>query len=496
MSLIKHRPEIKLFAPRVIVAGTPFSARVVLECEHAVPIDEIEVELLGTGVWYSTSQYGQHRNTLPFSRWVAHPVKSRRELSPGTHELSVSFELPRDIPTSYGGRTLSVEWTIRVNVDIPWWPDARATFAVHVSSPPPDDETPPPRRVFASSSRGPSPRKPYAEVSLGTTTVHSGGRLHGRVAFANTSTNQYQALRLALVAVETVPGLLSSWSQHNQVARWVVSLDSPAEDAPIDFALSLPTGLVPGFATRKLSIEWFLEVRVDVAWSLDTKLWIPITVVGQRAEGAGEMAAPLAVGSQRLALVWREAARQSGYNYADGELTREIGICRLVVRREHQGRRGLRLVGEALFRDVDLGLRISELTPQLIPALEAAGLEVYHAYGRPDDGYQLTLRSRYLYLPGTSLDLFFFYEQDDTLWHAAYWRGHQLRYRYRRFELEPRRFLGLDVWVPAPPEDYLVAKYGEQWSVPNPHWHSMFAPKSLDLQAASETVRKAARPWH
>ncbi len=357
VSLLKQRPDIKLFAPRVIVAGRSFSVRIVLDCGAEVPVDGVEVELLGTGVWYSSSQYGQQRNDLPFSRWVARPVRERRELSAGSHELSVSFELPPDAPASYRGRALSVEWSIRVHVDIPWWPDARATFTVHVSSPPSSEASAPPRRVFASSSEGPQSSKPYVEVSLGSTAVVSGGRLEGRVALSNTERNQYRALRLALVAVETMPGLLSTWTQHNTVGRWVVPLSEPAEDAPIDFALALPSGLVPGFATRKLGVEWFLEVRVDVAWSLDTKLWIPIVVSGNRSEATGETAAPLAVGSQRLALVWSEAGRQAGYNYAQGELTREIGGCRLVIRREHQGRRGLRLVGEAMFRDVDLGLR-------------------------------------------------------------------------------------------------------------------------------------------
>ncbi|MCA9706737.1 MAG: LicD family protein [Myxococcales bacterium] len=146
--------------------------------------------------------------------------------------------------------------------------------------------------------------------------------------------------------------------------------------------------------------------------------------------------------------------------------------------------------------DIDLGILASDLSPALVPALQRAGLEIYERYGTPRDGYELTLRSRYLYLPGTSLDLFFFYEQGDTVWHAAYWRGHQLRYRYPRFSLERRRFMGRDVWVPSPPEDFLAAKYGPGWRTPDPRWHGMLAPHSLDLDTASEAVRKAAAPWH
>ncbi|MCA9710761.1 MAG: hypothetical protein KDK70_33275, partial [Myxococcales bacterium] len=194
--------------------------------------------------------------------------------------------------------------------------------------------------------------------SLAEPVVSSGGRLHGRVALSNTDTCQYRALRVTLVAVETVPALISTLTQHDRVARWTVPIEDPTEDEPFDFALAMPTGLAPGFRTRSLSLEWFLEVRVDVAWALDLTLWIPLVIRPPRREDrSGEAPAPLAVGSQRLALVWREAAREAGYEYVDGELRGEIGRGRAVVRREHRGRRGLQLVGELVFDPLELGLR-------------------------------------------------------------------------------------------------------------------------------------------
>lgn len=355
MPLLKRRPEIKLFAPPVIAAGRPFGVRVVLDCSEPLPVDEVEIELLGTGVWFTTSQYGRHRNTMPFARWVARPVTERRELPSGEHAYSVTFDVPADVAGSFTGRHLSVEWTVRVHVDIPWWPDARATFDVWMVSSP--EVEPPPRRVFASATDGPKGRKPYAEVSLGTPALDPGGRLQGRVALSNTAHNDYRALKLSLVGVQSVPGLLSPMTSHDHRARWVVPLSDPGEDEPIDFHLRLPSDLVPAFTTRTLSLEWFLEVRIDVAWSTDPTLWIPVVV---RPPSVGEQvpsAAPLAVGSDRVALVWAEAARRSGFNHRGGELGRELGDARLSVRREHRGRKGLRLRAEAAFRDLDLGLR-------------------------------------------------------------------------------------------------------------------------------------------
>lgn len=133
--------------------------------------------------------------------------------------------------------------------------------------------------------------------------------------------------------------------------------------------------------------------------------------------------------------------------------------------------------------DVDLGIMISDYSPDLEAALERAGLQIYDRYGTPDNGLQITVRSRWLYLPGTSLDLFFFYDDEtsDTRWHAAYFRGTQFRYRYPRFDLGTLTHRGETYAIPSPPEDFLVAKYGEGWRTPDPSWHNMLSPRCLDL---------------
>jgi hypothetical protein len=326
----------------------------VLACEEAVPVDGVMLELVGEGVWESSSQYGRHRETSTFSRYVAHLVRGCRELGQGDHELEAVFELPVDAPSSYQGEHLRIEWSARVHVDIPWWPDARSSFPLWVQSRASPVEAR--QHVFASSSGGPKGRKPYVEISLGSTQLNPGGRLLGRAALANTASNGYRALRFALVAGETLPGFPSPRILHNRVSTWSVPVADPRENDPIEFALRLPSSLVPGFRTRELGLEWFLEVRVDVAWSVDTKLWIPVVVQPARSPSSEETQRPLAVGSERLALVWSTAARQTGFNYVDEELTREVGVCRLTIRRK-LGRRGLQMVAEARFPNVDLGLQ-------------------------------------------------------------------------------------------------------------------------------------------
>lgn len=131
--------------------------------------------------------------------------------------------------------------------------------------------------------------------------------------------------------------------------------------------------------------------------------------------------------------------------------------------------------------DVDIGLHARDYSPELVRALKDEGLEIYGRYGEPDDGLELTLRSRWLYLPGTSIDLFFFYEEGDFMWHAAYYKGLQLRYRYPRFETTSFELRGVEYKVPDPPRRFLAHKYGRNWERPDPGWNNMLSPASLSV---------------
>lgn len=141
--------------------------------------------------------------------------------------------------------------------------------------------------------------------------------------------------------------------------------------------------------------------------------------------------------------------------------------------------------------DVDIGLHARDYSPGLERAFERAGLEIYGRYGDADDGLEMTLRSRWLYLPGTSIDLFFFYEREDFMWHAAYYKGMQLRYLYPRFETTSFELRGVQYRVPDPPRRFLEHKYGRHWERPDPGWNNMLSPASLSVAHLPPKQRRA-----
>ncbi|MCA9637854.1 MAG: hypothetical protein KC420_17625, partial [Myxococcales bacterium] len=357
MPLLKRRPEIQVFSPRAVLPGRPFVTRVVLACSDAVGVSAVDVELRGAYVWFVDTQYGQSRSEEVFYRQRAR-VAERGELAAGEHAFAARFVLPAEAPATYQGEELRIEYSLHVHVDIPWWPDARAAFVVQVS-PPPAEAAPGEGRVFASHAGGAPGGDPYLEVSLGSTDIEAGERLEGAVALANTATNAYRSVELALVAVESVHRPLGRHTHHRRVCAWSRPIEAIADNAPIRLMIALPDALVPGFDLGACSLRWFLEVRARVSWSRDPRVWIPLQVLGPRvAADGGERRAPLAVGSERLELVWRSVAEARSMSYEGGVLRQRIGEVELQISREHRGRAGAVVVGELGFPDLGIGLAI------------------------------------------------------------------------------------------------------------------------------------------
>ncbi len=355
VALIKKRPAIKLLAPRVITSGAPFRVRVVLECPEKLEVNSVSVDLEGSEVWFTSSQYGRHRNESRLCR-ASIGVVGKTQLNPGLHQYDVNLEIPSEFPGSYAGGALRIEWSVRIHVDIPWWPDARRTFLVNVVHPGHEDQRATHKLVHVSAKGGPAGDAPYFEVMLRSREIAPEGVLEGAIALSNVASNGYRAVEFRLVAAERLPSLMIENVHHNEVGRWRVPAERAGEGEPLRFKLNLPGNIVPGFRTQSSGVRWFLSVEADVPWKLDPKIWIPLNVRSRGLASEGIEPAALAVGSERVELVWREVARRTHYNHVDGVLRREFGHVHVELRREHQGRRGAIVVGELTYPELGIGL--------------------------------------------------------------------------------------------------------------------------------------------
>ncbi len=360
MGLLKTRPEIRLLAPNEIVAGEPFSLWLELDAKEAVECEGIEVELRGSLVHYTTSQYGRHRHVSPFTRYSAE-IEAHGRLSTGLHRHELRFELPPAVPSSYDGKWLEIEYSVHVRVDIPWWADAKAAYLVRVlgrsrAATPENDAR---RSVFVSRRGGPIKDEPYAELSLASTLLHSDSTLRGAIALSNVRQNRYRAVGLSLVARETLPSVFATSRHDTAVGRWRVELSEPAEGESIDFAVELPDNLSPGFALGEAKLEWFFVAELIVSMARDQSLWVPVQVADLEAGEPNLGDAPLAVGNDRRKLVWREVSRRTAFRLeGDALLARLEGHepMDLRIQKRHSGRGATQLLLRAEHPDFGLGL--------------------------------------------------------------------------------------------------------------------------------------------
>ncbi len=124
--------------------------------------------------------------------------------------------------------------------------------------------------------------------------------------------------------------------------------------------------------------------------------------------------------------------------------------------------------------DVDIGVFIDEWTPQLISTFKKNGLRLLRVNGSKDRGLEYTFTRK-----GVNLDVFFFYREDDYVWHATWLGNEMIRYRFPHFDVKDYEFMGHTFSAPANIEEYISLKYGENWRTPIRNWNWARDPANI-----------------
>lgn len=364
MALFKTRPDVRLLLARPLAAGEIGEYTVELLCSKPVPIRAVYLTLTGEVQWVHG---GSHGSQYDRSRFLKHRVElldRHTELDVGPHRLRTKVRLPPSLPPSWEGTCLRVRYRANIRVVIPWWFDIDVDFSFPVGPAPSSAEDQPSGpKVYATDPQGPTGKSPYLELSLGSQELYAEDRLRATAALGNVDHNDYRELRLALIAQEAIPAPLGGpLHQDHLVARWTVDLpERVGELQPIPFQLSLPRKLVPAFQMHGCSMKWLVQLSVGVPRGPEPSMRVPVTVrpadaKPSEADEAKERALPLAVGSERLRLVWESVARSTGFEHIDGELHGKVGETSVVLRRDYsQGQAEVH--GHLRFPDLGVGLR-------------------------------------------------------------------------------------------------------------------------------------------
>jgi hypothetical protein len=111
--------------------------------------------------------------------------------------------------------------------------------------------------------------------------------------------------------------------------------------------------------------------------------------------------------------------------------------------------------------DIDLGVFADDFSPDIVPAMEKAGLTLQRVIGDIGRGLEFTFVR-----DGLCLDVFFYYKTIDMFWHVI-WKGEtRRRYCFTPFALRRVEFRGLSVKVPHPADRTVREQYGPDWKIP------------------------------
>ncbi|NQU22849.1 MAG: hypothetical protein HQ567_16345 [Candidatus Nealsonbacteria bacterium] len=215
-------------------------------------------------------------------------------MQPGEYPFDVEVSIPDDAPPTHVGEKTRVFYELSFQVDVPLATDLKATQSFDLAVLPafaaetnpvrtryPDDEG----RGLMDSLLGPDVR---IELALAADRFRPGELIEGIFRVETDKPLNCRSIRVRLVGVET--------SQAHGHGDSYAHLGKPVEvatpgvfDGSYKQEFSLPAEAEgPLTAKGKLfSIDWFVQVELDVPWAKDPKIRAPIALCALPASGLG-----------------------------------------------------------------------------------------------------------------------------------------------------------------------------------------------------------------
>jgi sporulation-control protein spo0M len=207
-------------------------------------------------------------------------------LEPGEHEFSVEVSIPEDVPATHVGKKTRVFYELEVQVDVPAAFDLKSMQSFQVDPLPlPEYKTAPVRtrypdddgRGLFDSLVSPDVR---VEMALAADKFQPHEMIEGIFTIEPKESINLRRILVQLIGIETT-------TAHHHKDRHVyqgatLDLGTPGTvTGSYSQEFSLPAEIAaPVTATGKnFSINWFVQVQLDVPWAKDPKIRTPIVLL-------------------------------------------------------------------------------------------------------------------------------------------------------------------------------------------------------------------------
>jgi hypothetical protein len=206
-------------------------------------------------------------------------------MQPGEYPLDIEISIPEDAPPTHVGKKTRVFYELSVRVDVPLALDLKAVQSFQLVPPPASHETNPVRtrypddagRGFFDTLFAPDVR---IEMALAADKSRLGESIEGIFSVETKEPLHCNAVRVRLVGIENsqAHGHTDSYVHKGEA----VELGTPnviSGSHKEEFTLSAETAAPLSARGKLFSIEWFVQVELDVPWAKDPKIRAPIELL-------------------------------------------------------------------------------------------------------------------------------------------------------------------------------------------------------------------------
>lgn len=206
-------------------------------------------------------------------------------MKPDEHEYEIEVVIPANAPPTHTGDRSRVFYELTAQVDVPFGRDLKATHSFRVAPLPrsasavksarvryPDDEG----RGFWDSLFAPDTRM---ELALAADTLSTGQSIEGTFGVQTDQPLDIRAIRVRLVGHEQSQA--NGHSDSHEYRQAAVELATPRRILGVyseHFSLNVQIDGPPTAKGKLFSIDWFVQIELDVPWVRDPKIRAPITL--------------------------------------------------------------------------------------------------------------------------------------------------------------------------------------------------------------------------
>ena len=357
-------------APRTTMPGEQLPLTVVLTARKKLPVRHVDVTLHGIDLFrvQGNSSVGFCHEVLRSHQRICGAGK----LDAGTTRFGCCFSLPSEAPPSFTGVHAGVHYMASVHVDIPWWPDARAEFEVHVGWPPLPQLTGQARTYATGPGRF---HGVELTVGLDRDVVISGEQLEATVQLSGRPTrNHPSAVRASLVAKEIGPLNVPEHGQRYSFEAFRFQcLDIPMEHlvsgSQLPITLGIPRKIPPSFHSFRWELSWALRLESVQSWGGREFFDVPLMMLppDRDTDGAAQMI-KLSPGRPRWAIptvvteggqmVWQRVADRHGLFFDGHALHGRTGGAAIAITCELRAGQQAHVVSRLDFAPLHLGIKI------------------------------------------------------------------------------------------------------------------------------------------